>query len=84
MQSVVYGYMLFFNGHDNSIYCYCRGQTATTVATAPAINNKAKILITGTVPDQSPDQTCLGISAAVTPTVSDDSMPRWMEYFYMQ
>ena len=81
---VVYGYMLSFNGYDNSIYCYGRGQTATTVATAPVINNNAKIMITGTVTDQSPGQTCLGIPAAGTPAVSDDSMARWMEYLYMQ
>jgi outer membrane protein assembly factor BamB len=81
---VVYGYMLSFNGYDNSIYCYGRGQTATTVATASVINNNAKIMITGTVTDQSPGQTCLGIPAAGTPAVSDDSIARWMEYLYMQ
>ena len=81
---VVYGYMLSFNAYDNSIYCFGRGQTATTVETAPVINNNAKILITGTVTDQSPGQTCLGIPAKGTPAVSDDSMARWMEYLYMQ
>jgi hypothetical protein len=81
---VVYGYMLSFNAYDNSIYCFGRGQTATTVETAPVINNNAGILIKGTVTDQSPGQTCLGIPAAGTPAVSDASMPRWMEYLYMQ
>jgi outer membrane protein assembly factor BamB len=81
---VVYGHMLSFNGYDNSIYCFGRGQTATTVDTAPVINNNAKILIKGTVTDQSPGQTCLGIPAAGTPAVSDASMARWMEYLYMQ
>ena len=76
--------MLSFNAYDNPIYCYGKGQTATTVATAPVINNNAKIMITGTVTDQSPGQTCLGIPAAGTPAVSDDSMTRWMEYLYMQ
>jgi outer membrane protein assembly factor BamB len=81
---VVYGYMLSFNAYDNSIYCFGRGQTATTVETAPVINNNAGILIKGTVTDQSPGQTCLGIPAAGTPAVSDASMARWMEYLYMQ
>lgn len=81
---VVYGYMLSFNAYDNSIYCFGRGQTATTVETAPVINNNAKMLITGTVTDQSPGQTCLGIPAKGTPAVSDASMARWMEYLYMQ
>jgi hypothetical protein len=81
---VVYGYMLSFNAYDNSIYCFGRGQTATTVETAPVINNNGKIMITGSVTDQSPGQTCLGIPAAGTPAVSDDSMARWMEFLYMQ
>ncbi len=81
---VVYGHMLSFNAYDNSIYCFGRGQTATTVETAPVINNNEKILITGTVTDQSPGQTCLGIPAKGTPAVSDASMARWMEYLYMQ
>jgi outer membrane protein assembly factor BamB len=81
---VVYGYMLSFNAYDNSIYCFGRGQTETTVETAPVINNNAKIMITGTVTDQSPGQTCLGIPAAGTPAIADESMARWMEYLYMQ
>ena len=81
---VIYGYMLSFNAYDNSIYCWGRGQTATTVETSPVINNNEKILIKGTVTDQSPGDTCLGIPAAGTPAISDDSMGRWMEYLYMQ
>ena len=81
---VVYGYMLSFNAYDNSIYCYGKGQTATTVETAPVFNNNANIMITGTVTDQSPGETCLGIPAKGTPAISDDSMGRWMEYLYMQ
>ena len=34
--------------------------------------------------DESPGDTCLGIPAAGTPAISDDSMGRWMEYLYMQ
>ena len=46
-----------YNGYDNQIYCFGQGQTATTVTAAPAINNAAKVLIKGTVTDQSPGQT---------------------------
>jgi hypothetical protein len=76
--------MLSFNAYDNGIYCFGKGQTATTIETTSAINNNAQVLITGTVTDQSPGQTCLGIPAAGTPAVSDDSMSPWMEYLYMQ
>jgi outer membrane protein assembly factor BamB len=81
---VVDGYMTSFNCYDNQIYCYGKGQTATTVATTPYANSNSKILITGTVTDQSPGQTCLGIPAAGTPAISDDSMSAWMAYLYEQ
>ena len=42
------------------------------------------MLIQGTVTDQSPGQTCLGIPAAGTPAISDASMSDWMAYLYMQ
>ena len=81
---VIYGYMLSFNAYDNQIYCYGKGLTKTTVTTTPVINNQGKVQITGTVTDQSPGQTCLGIPAAGTPAIDDKYMSRWMEYLYMQ
>lgn len=78
------GYMVALNGYDNALYCFGKGRTETTVTTAPAINNAAKVLISGTVTDQSPGQTGLGIPAAGTPAVSDASMSQWMEYLYQQ
>ena len=78
------GYLVAFNNYDNQLYCFGKGQTATTVTTEPIINNAAQVLIKGTVTDQSPGQTCLGIPAAGTPAVSDASMTAWMEYLYMQ
>jgi outer membrane protein assembly factor BamB len=81
---IAYGYMLSFNAYDNRVYCYGKGQTATTVETSPVINSATQIQISGTVTDQSPGNTCLGIPAAGTPAVSDASMSRWMEYLYMQ
>ena len=78
------GTFVNFNGYDNQIYCFGPGQTATTVTTSPVQNNPAQVLISGTVTDQSPGQTCLGIPAAGTPAISDASMSQWMEYLYMQ
>jgi hypothetical protein len=78
------GYMVALNGYDNQIYCFGKGRTETTVTTAPAINNPSKVLISGTVTDQSPGQTSLGIPAAGTPAISDASMSQWMEYLYQQ
>ena len=78
------GYMVALNGYDNQIYAFGKGRTETTVITAPAINNPSKILISGTVTDQSPGQTSLGIPAAGTPAISDASMSQWMEYLYQQ
>ena len=81
---VVDGYMLSFNNYDNQIYAYGKGLTQTTITSAPYANSNSKILITGTVTDQSPGQTCLGIPAAGTPAISDDSMSAWMAYLYEQ
>ena len=81
---VVYGYMLSFNAYDNQIYCFGKGITATTVTTSPVINSNTQVQISGTVTDQSPGETCLGIPAAGTPAIADESMSQWMEYLYMQ
>ncbi len=79
------GILVAFNGYDNQLYAFSRGQSATTVS-APdtAIPQGTPALIKGTVTDQSPGTTCLGIAAAGTPAISDDSMSAWMEYLYMQ
>ncbi|MCW4018881.1 MAG: PQQ-like beta-propeller repeat protein [Candidatus Bathyarchaeota archaeon] len=79
------GYLVAFNGYDNQIYCFGKGQTATTVsAPQTAVPLGTPILIQGTITDQSPGQTVLGIPAAGTPAISDDSMTAWMEYLYEQ
>jgi outer membrane protein assembly factor BamB len=83
--AVAEGYMLWFNGYDNQVYCYNRGPSETTISVpATAIPKGTPVLIKGTVTDQSPGQTCLGIPAAGTPAISDDSMSVWMEYLYQQ
>jgi hypothetical protein len=77
--------MLAYSVYDAQIHAYGTGRSATTV-TAPdvAIPQGNQVLIQGTVTDQSPGQTCLGIPAAGTPAISDASMSDWMAYLYHQ
>ena len=79
------GVLLCYNCYDGQIYCYGQGPSATTVA-APdtAVAQGTPVLLTGTVTDQSPGQTSLGIPAAGTPAISDASMSAWQAYLYMQ
>ena len=83
--AVADGYMVWYNGYDNQIYCYGKGLSATTV-TAPdtAVPLGSGVDIRGTVTDQSPGQTCLGIPTAGTPAIADAYMSQWMEYLYQQ
>jgi hypothetical protein len=79
------GYLMTFNGYDMQNYAFGKGLSATTVQTPlTGIHAGDTFAIAGTVTDQSPRQTCLGIPAAGTPAISDDSMSAWMEYLYMQ
>ncbi|MCW4005012.1 MAG: PQQ-like beta-propeller repeat protein [Candidatus Bathyarchaeota archaeon] len=78
------GYLVTENGYDKQIYCFGKGQSATTVTCSSVIGSTTSVLIEGSVTDQSPGQTCLGIPAAGTPAISDDCMSDWMEYLYMQ
>jgi outer membrane protein assembly factor BamB len=81
--TVADGVLVDYSNYDGNIYALGRGTTATTVSATPALGNNA-ITIQGTVTDQSPGKTALGIPAKGTPAVSDDSMTQWMEYLYMQ
>ena len=79
------GYLVVPNAYDNRLYCYGKGQSAVSVsAPETVIPGGNSVLITGTVTDQSPGQTCLGIPAKGTPAISDASMTSWMEYLYQQ
>jgi outer membrane protein assembly factor BamB len=79
------GYLVTYNDYDGQIYCFGKGKTATTVTVPDNVQTfGTPILIKGTVTDQSPGDTCLGIPAAGTPAISDASMGPWMEYLYMQ
>ena len=79
------GFLVAYNSYDAQIYCYGKGRTATTVSASPKVSALGNnVLIEGTVTDQSPGQTCLGVPAAGTPAISDASMSPWMEYLYEQ
>jgi len=79
------GIYVGYNAYDGEIFAVGKGLTATTVETPlTTIHAGDQFTISGTVTDQSPGQTCLGIPAAGTPAISDDSMTAWMEYLYMQ
>ena len=79
------GYLVSFNGYDNQIYCYGKGQTETTITGPEAVQPLGtKVLIKGTVTDQSPGDTCFDTPAAGTPAIADEYMTEWMEYLYMQ
>ncbi len=79
------GIIVAADHYDNNIYAYGKGNSAVTV-TVPEIVQTAgtPILVKGTVTDQSPGKTCLGIPAAGTPAIADAYMQRWMEYLYKQ
>ena len=78
LQAIGDGYLLAYNAYDNRIYCFGKGQTATTVSvTKSQIYSGETVGITGTVNDKSPAQ-------KGTPCVSKDSMNSWIEYLLMQ
>ncbi|MGD6850424.1 MAG: PQQ-binding-like beta-propeller repeat protein [Candidatus Bathyarchaeia archaeon] len=79
------GVLLLPNSYDNLIYAFGKGRSATTVdAPLTAVTMGSSVTIRGTVTDQSPGDTCLGIPAAGTPAIADASMEEWMEYLYQQ
>jgi outer membrane protein assembly factor BamB len=72
------GYLVSLNGMDNQIYCFGKGQTATTVETPlTAVPLGSSVIIQGTVTDQSP-------GAKDTPAIADTDMTAWMNYLYKQ
>lgn len=82
------GYLIGLNLYDMQIYCFGKGQTATTVS-APntAIPLGTPILVQGTVTDQSPGVTQtkkLSPNSLGTPAISDADQGAWMAYTYMQ
>ncbi len=82
------GYMVWFNGYDNQIYCYGKGPSAITVATSPKVSVEGdSILVEGLVTDISPGTEEYVNSARFphgVPAISDGDMSEWMEYLYQQ
>ncbi len=76
-KSVADDKLFVYNENKGQLFCFGRGETATTVTVSSSIINLgSKVLITGTVTDQSP-------GAQGTPCVSSESMTAQMEYLYM-
>jgi hypothetical protein len=84
MGPIADGQFTILDSYDGLLKSFGKGRTATTVTTDAVVNNPSQVLIKGTVTDQSPGQTCLGIPAAGTPAISDQWMTPWMEYLYDQ
>ena len=82
------GYMVWFNGYDNQLFCYSKGPSATTV-TAPDVGIAfgQSVMIRGTVMDKSPGTEEYAQTARFpngVPAMADESMSAWMEYLYQQ
>ncbi|MCW4030600.1 MAG: PQQ-binding-like beta-propeller repeat protein [Candidatus Bathyarchaeota archaeon] len=84
------GRLLVLDSHDNEIYCYGKGASATTLSTMNTVPTLgSSIQITGTVTDDSVSgrmDTNGNVAVALkgTPAISDESMAAWMEYLYRQ
>ncbi|MCX8151039.1 MAG: PQQ-binding-like beta-propeller repeat protein [Candidatus Bathyarchaeota archaeon] len=81
------GYLVTLNSYDNQIYCFGKGPSAITVsAPQTEVPKGTKVLLTGTVTDQSAGAKQLVQSGkfSTVPAVSDESMSSFMEYIYMQ
>jgi hypothetical protein len=82
------GYMVWFNGYDNQIYCYGKGPSATTVMASPKVSVEGDgVLVEGMVTDISPGTEEYVQTARFpngVPAISDESQSAWMEYLYQQ
>ena len=82
------GYLVDLNMYDNSLYCYGKGPSSTTVQTTNDIITAGNdALIKGTVMDTSTGAQATGQKLGYengVPAVSDSSEEAWMEYIYEQ
>ncbi|MFB3888856.1 MAG: PQQ-binding-like beta-propeller repeat protein [Candidatus Bathyarchaeia archaeon] len=79
------GILVGYNAYTNQIYAFGKGLSEVTVdAPMSSVTVGSPIAIRGTVTDQSPGQTAVGVPAAGTPAISDDNMTAWMTYLYLQ
>ncbi len=78
IQAIADGYLVSYNAEDNRIYVFGKGPSATTVAvSSQAASKGSRILISGTVTDQSAGQ-------SGTPAIADKDMSSWMSYLKRQ
>jgi len=87
-EAIADGMLLASNEYDSELYCFGKGPTKTTVTIKNDVVAKGnKVLITGTVTDDSPGtkkgEVAVRFPAGV-PAVSEASMTAWMEYLHMQ
>ncbi len=79
------GALTAVNAYDNQIYSIGKGPSKVTVdAPMSGVITGGAVTIRGTVTDQSPGMTALGIPAAGTPAIADEYMSEWMGYLYQQ
>ena len=82
------GYLVFYSGYDQQLYCIGKGPIATTV-TAPNVASPlgTTVVINGAVMDISAGTSQNEQAARFpngVPAVSDASQQDWMQYVYMQ
>jgi outer membrane protein assembly factor BamB len=83
--AVADGVLVGYNAYTNHIYGFGKGLSAVAVdAPMSGVIVGSPIAIRGTVTDQSPGQTAIGVPAAGTPAIADDNMTEWMAYLYLQ
>ena len=84
------GRLVTFNLFDNSIYCYGKGPSATTVLLKDDVSSLGdSVMITGTVTDQTPSGRLntngdLDFTLKGTPAIADEDQEAWMEYMFQQ
>jgi hypothetical protein len=84
------GRIVVLDNIDNMIYCYGKGDSATTVSapqTVPTLGSS--VVITGTVTDDTSSGRLntdgdLDFTLKGTPAIADESMDAWMEYMFHQ
>jgi hypothetical protein len=82
-------FIVSLNAYDNRIYCYGKGDSATTVKATPEVSVYGdNVLIKGTVTDDSDSGSRdingnLAVPLKGTPAISDKSVEAWMEYLFM-
>ena len=80
--------LVYWNNYDHQVYAVAKGPTTMTIeAPKAAVSLDQSLMITGTVMDISAGTEQEEQSRRFpngVPCVSEESMPAWMEYVYMQ